>query len=88
MKIKNIALTTAQVGLSIGVGVISVPSVVIIGSLGIVSAVAKELETIGGKAIADVYFGSQDIIAKLEAMKVVEPEIVQEPMGDTAVAVN
>lgn len=88
MEIKNMSLSAAQVGISVGVFVIGVPSVLVLGTLGAVAYVATKTEEVGSSAIEALYDKSQELVAKLESMKDKEVEIVDAPLGDAAIAVN
>ncbi len=90
MKLKNIALTAAQVGVSASAGIVLVPSIVVVATVSTIGLVARAIEIVGGNAIAEVYFGSYKLCDTLESWKDASTnvEVVKEGFGDNAKVVN
>lgn len=88
MKVRNIAIGAAQFGAGAVAGVVASPFIYIGVAATGVKIVASIAQEVSMKAISEITEQLVVIDRKLESMKVAEPEIVQEPIGDTATAVN
>ena len=88
MKIKNVSITVAQVGVGIATGVAMYPGMALLG-LGTVAAVAGTIaQKVGIQLLEVVNTASNRVNAKLEALREEEVEIVSSPFGDSARTVN
>jgi hypothetical protein len=88
MKVKNIAISVAQVGAKCVAGVASAPFLYAGVAATVVKGVAEITQTVSFKAVGEITEQFVIINNKLEAMRVKEADIVESPVGDEAVAVN
>lgn len=88
MKVRNIAIGTAKVGVQIATGVALYPAFVVLGTATVARQVSSVVEKVSAEAIVQAITLTNSVCEYLDTLKEKEVEIVKSPLGDEAVAVN
>jgi hypothetical protein len=88
MKVRNVALSAAQFGIGFAGGAAMMPFLYAGGLATIAKVVSTVVQDVSFKVVGEISEQLVVIDKKLEALKEKEPEIVESPIGDSAVAVN
>jgi len=88
MKVLNVALTAAQVGVQAVSVAAMYPLFVVNGAATAVKVVASAASFASEVGVGVIVTGMNRACDKLESYKTVEEEVVQSPWGDSAKSVN
>jgi hypothetical protein len=88
MKVRNVALTAAKFSVQVVGGAAMYPFLVVNGASMVVRTVASVAETASLVGIGAIVVGVNSLCDTLQSYRLVEEEIVESPLGDSAKSVN